>query len=120
MTETPKPSVTEQLQGLAALTNLTGGLHEAQLTQLRLYGLACSSAVKSCEVSWDSEEKEILYFLEVDPGLLERDFDKRAAFLKHAVSAIMRGWSARIRVRQPNTITPQEGEVLDAVTSDDR
>jgi hypothetical protein len=107
-----KPTATEQLQGLAAISNITGGLHEAQVTQLRLYGLACSSAVRVCEISWDPQKREILYFLDVDQELLEEDLDKRITFLKHATAAIMRGWNAKVRLRRYGTMTPDVAEVL--------
>jgi hypothetical protein len=107
-----KPTVTEQLQALAAISNFTGGLHEAQLGQLRLYGLACSSAVRVCEVGWDPEKREILYYLDVDQDQLEPDFQKRVTFLKHAAAAIMRGWDAKVRLRRYGTMTPDAAEVL--------
>jgi hypothetical protein len=112
MTQEVKPSLTEQFQSLAVISNLTGALHEAQASQLRLYGMACSQAVVLCTVGWDADKREIYYTLDVDKDKIEPDFAKRMTFLRHAAAAIMRGWQAKVRLRQYGTMTSDTAELL--------
>ena len=105
-----KPSVNEQLSMLGKLTELTGGLHEVQVRQLQMYALACSIAVVSATFTPDPDKKVIAYELEMDYPNVEKDIGKRFVMLKKAVTIIMRGWSATIRIRQKGTkiIDPEE------------
>ena len=89
-----------------------GALHEAQATQLRLYGMACSQAVVLCTIGWDPEKREIHYTLDVEKDKIEPDFAKRMTYLRHATAAIMRGWNTKVRLRQYGTLTPDAAELL--------
>lgn len=98
----------EKFDVLARLSNMMGSLHEEQATQLKLYGIACSSAVKTCELIPDLEKKRILYVLEVEPSKMESNFSERISTLKRMVSVLTRGWECSVRLRQHGTFV--EGE----------
>lgn len=93
---------------LAALTETTGALHEQQVQQLKMYGLACSAAVESASFEPDHDEKVIRYLLVIDKSRIEPDIGKRLAFLKKAVTVILQGWEAKIRFREAGTTTNAE------------
>jgi hypothetical protein len=105
-----KSSWTEKMQAASIITEVAGGLHEVQVEQLRLYGLAFSAAVKSATFDADHESKTIKYLVVIDPKLIENDIGKRVAVLKVAVAAIMRGWGATIRFRNVGTTNGDEDE----------
>ncbi len=98
--------LTEGLMDVSHQEN--AGLHEAQIEQLQLYGLAFSASVKEATFEPDHEAKTIKYLVTVDPKLMENDIGKRIALLKRAVAAICRGWSATVRMRQEGTTTDED------------
>ena len=93
---------------LSALTEITGAVHEDQLYQLKMYGLAFSASVVSCSIEPDHERKVIRYIVEVEPAKVEKDLGRRIALLKKAVAVIMQGWGAEIRMRQKGTVTNED------------
>lgn len=90
---------------LAALTDVMGGLHEHQVKQLKLYGLACSAAVVQASFEPDHETKVIKYLLVIEKDKIEKDIGQRLALLKKAVAVILQGWSCQVRFRQTGTVT---------------
>lgn len=98
----------EAFSSLAALTDITGALHEHQIEQLKLYGLACSQAVVEASFEPDHDTRTIKYLLVVDPKKIEPDLGRRMAFLKKAVAVILQGWEATVRFRQVGTVTHED------------
>lgn len=93
---------------LSALTEITGAIHEDQLYQLKMYGMAFSASAEKCMIEPDHDNKMIRYLIVVDPAKVEKDFGKRAALLKRAVEVIMNGWGAEVRLRQKGTVTHED------------
>lgn len=54
-------SVKQQLQMLREQTRLTGGLHEAQVYNLKLWPLVLFDTAKRAEFTWDPDKKVIFY-----------------------------------------------------------
>jgi hypothetical protein len=81
------------------VTGPTGGLHEAQLLQLKLWPFVAAPHLKRHTATPDSKAKLVTFEFELDPeGVEPKDFSKRLAALERSVKAML-GADWRIEVR---------------------
>lgn len=112
-----KLSTTQKVKAMADVTKITGILPEFICQQLKMYGLAFSSAVQSVEIAPDVDANTITFVCVVDPEKIEKDIAKRIEVLKTAVKALTQGnsrihrpedgqyagWNAVVRFRRLGT-----------------
>lgn len=82
-----KVSVKQQLEMLREQTRLTGGLHEAQVLQLKMWPMVAFDHIVGSSFTWDPKTKVIKFKLE----LPKRGATKKLAWWKERVTAVQ-GW----------------------------
>lgn len=70
----------EQLMLLKSITKKTGGLHEAQVLQLKMYPLVLTHATKS-EFSFDFNKKAIIFTITEVKGKTPKNIEERLDLL---------------------------------------
>lgn len=63
MSDLFQPSTKQQIQMLREMTRLTGGLHEAQVLQLKMWPMVLFTGLISHEFTWDETLKEVSFVL---------------------------------------------------------
>ncbi len=56
-----QPNASQQLQMLKEQTRLTGGLHEAQVLQLKMWPMVVFDTALSSSFTWDPEKKVVVF-----------------------------------------------------------
>lgn len=84
----PEADGMSQLMVLKGLTKTTGGLHEAQVLQLKYMPLIATHATKS-EFTYNYDNKEIIFNLTEVKGPKPRDFKKRLQILSNNVKFLI-------------------------------
>jgi hypothetical protein len=78
----------EQLIALKSITKLTGGLHEAQVLQLRMWPMVVAEQVDHSETQIDIPNKKVLFKLFLNKPA-PTDMDKRLAKLRENVEWLL-------------------------------
>jgi hypothetical protein len=85
MSEIYQASVLKQLEMLREQTRLTGGLHEAQVLQLKNWPLVVFDKATSSAFTWDPDKKTVTFTIK------EAGRSRGAAWWKDQVS-VLNGW----------------------------
>jgi len=82
------------------VTGPTGGLHDAQLLQLKLWPFVAAPHLKKHTATPDTRLKLVTFEFELDPdGVEPKDFAKRLAGLERSVKAMLgNDWRIEVRV----------------------
>lgn len=94
MSEIYQPNAQQQLQMLKEQTRLTGGLHEAQVLQLKMWPLVVFDTCHSSSFTWDPDKKVISFKVEAPwsksgGGVKAKKFP--LAYWKERVT-VLNGW----------------------------
>lgn len=64
MTDIYQPNAAQQLQMLKQQTKLTGGLHDAQVLQLKMWPLVVFDTCTGSKFTWDPDKKQVVFTVE--------------------------------------------------------
>jgi hypothetical protein len=80
----------------------TGGLHEAQILQLKLWPFVAAPHLKQHTATPDTKAKLVTFEFELDPeGVEPPDFAKRLAALERSIKAMLGSdWYIEVRVEK--------------------
>jgi hypothetical protein len=92
MSEIAQASVRQQLQVLKETTRLTGGLHEAQVLNLKMWPLILFTNVCGSSFSWDPDKKTVSFVLVLEPKAKKKKqawWEKRVNILNEWVHELL-------------------------------
>lgn len=102
----------EQLAALREVPNLAGGLHELQVTQLKMWAFVAAPHLRRHEFDWDVEGKTINYRFWFSKRKAPADFKKRLEALDRSIKSMLgEDWTVHVTAQKKRIYdSPARGE----------